>query len=192
MRRSLIASAVLATLATSVLAAGCGSGHRQPDGRDAPAAVATAAGAVQVPRSAQAPSSRLTSAWVCTLLEAGDVRAVLGTAPAPAPQEVTASRDVSEGRCAWDSDTMTGDLSVSVLEGHSDLTRLLILGTLNEGEPLPGVGERATVNVQGTYDVEVNAVVGSRRITVTHNGVDAATRKDAVIAAARAAAGRLR
>jgi hypothetical protein len=133
----------------------------------------------------------LDSDWVCTLLQTDQVKAVLDVAPAAAPQAEPKTPDLSTGRCVWDSGASVGSLSVSVVEAHTDLNRMLVAGTLGDGDPLPGVGDKATVTVQGDYDVEVNVLVGSRRLTVNLNGLGAAKRRDAVIAAARAAAGRM-
>jgi hypothetical protein len=176
-----------AALATLLLLAACGREST---------ATATAAVAGPAPGApaagATAPRAALASNEVCALLTPELVKAVLDVAPTAKPEAVPSSPESSMGRCAWESGGMVGTLVATVLQGHEDIPRMLILkGDLGD-EALPGIGDKAGVTVQGDYDVEVNVLVGERRLTVNLNGVGAAGRRDAVIAAARAAAARLR
>ena len=61
-----------------------------------------------------------------------------------------------------------------------------------EGEALSGVGDQAGVTVQGNYNVEVMARAGGRVMTLEASGLGVIGKKDAVVAAAKAAAAKLR
>lgn len=181
----------LVVVATALVLAGCGrsSAPAEPAAGAANAAPKPEAAAAE---AADRPQPATTSAEVCKLLAAEEVQAILGANPNPTPQADTPAGDVSQSRCVWDAGGGRGDLSLTVLQAFGG-TNSMILGSMPmEGDAVSGLGDQAGVTVQGNYNVEVMVRIGPRVMTLEASAVGVADKKDAVVAAARSAAAKLR
>lgn len=178
----------LAIGAIALSIAGCGAKSPPAESSAAPAAGALMA---QAPAAAPAPSvADLTSEQACTLVSAAAVLGILGANANPTPQQMPTQPDLTSSRCVWDAGN--SDLTLTVMQAEQGVNSMILSSMPMEGEALSGVGDQAGVTVQGNYDVEVMARVGGRVMTLGASGVGIADKKDAVVAAAKAAAAQLR
>jgi len=145
--------------------------------------------------ASSSPSSRsspLSSQAVCSLIGAGEVKAILGVSPNATPIAGPASPSAAQGQCRWDAGSGKGDLTLTVDQGLDEMTRMLIANTPIEGDAIKGIGDQAGLVTQGNYSVEVMVRVGPRLLTVSASAMGVTAKKDAVVSAARAAAAKLR
>jgi hypothetical protein len=105
------------------------------------------------------------------------------------PQQLPTQPELTSSRCVWDAGT--SDLTLTVMQAKQGVNAMILNSMPMEGEALSGVGDQAGVTVQGNYNVEVMARVGGRVMTLAASGLGIADRKDAVVAAAKAAASKL-
>ena len=146
-------------------------------------------------KASSSPSSRsspLSSEAVCALIGAGEVKAILGVSPNATPIMGPASPGAAQGQCRWDAGAGKGDLTLTVNQGLDEMSRMLIGNTPIEGDAIKGIGDQAGLATQGNYSVEVMVRVGQRLLTVSASAMGVTTKKEAVIAAARTAAAKLR
>jgi len=137
-------------------------------------------------------SAPLSSEAVCTLIGAGEVKAILGVGPNATPITGPASPGAAQGQCRWDAGSGKGDLTLTVNQGLDEMSRMLIANTPIEGDAIKGIGDQAGLVTQGTYSVEVMVRVGPRLLTVSASAMGVTAKKDAVVTAARTAAAKLR
>lgn len=137
-------------------------------------------------------SSPLSSDAVCTLIGASEVKGILGVSPNATPIKAPASPGATHGQCRWDAGSGNGDLTLTVVQGVDEMSRMLVGNTPIEGDALKGIGDQAGVTTQGNYSVEVMVRVGPRLLTVSASAMGVTAKKDAVVAAARTAAAKLR
>ena len=175
-----------ALVIAAILCTGCGRST-------APSESTPSAPAAAAPAPSVAAPAALNADQVCKLLVPEEVQSILDANPNPTPQPQPSAEGVSENRCVWDAGGMKGDLTLSVLHATGSGANAMIVNAMPmEGDAVSGIGDQAGVTVQGNYDVEVMARLGPRVLTVHASAVGVAARKDAVIAAARSAAARLR
>jgi len=175
-----------ALVIAAILCAACGQSS-------VPAESPKATQVAAVPAATGPAPAALNADQVCKLLVPEEVQAILDANPNPTPQPQPSAEGVSENRCVWDAGGMKGDLTLSVLQATGSGANAMIVNAMPmEGDAVSGIGEQAGVTVQGNYDVEVMARLGPRVLTVHASAVGVAARKDAVIAAARSAAARLK
>jgi len=181
----------LAVGAAAIALAGCGRSSTPLD------SAAGASGAAAKPQETEASDAAaggkpaITSAAVCQLLSAAEVRAILGASPNATPQDEPAAGEVSQSRCVWDAGGGNGDLTLAVLQAHGGTQAMILNSMPMEGDALSGLGDQAGVTVQGNYNVEVMARIGPRVMTLEASAVGVTDRKDAVVAAARSVASKL-
>jgi hypothetical protein len=184
----------LVVVATALVLTGCGRSSAPSESAAGAANVAPRpeAAAAATAATADAPQPAITSAEVCKLLAAEEVQAILGANPNPTPQANTPAGDVSQSRCVWDAGSSRGDLSLSVLQAFGGTNSMILSSMPMEGNAVSGLGDQAGVTVQGNYNVEVMVRIGPRVMTLEAAAVGVADKKDAVVAAARSAAVKLR
>lgn len=177
-------------VATAVLLAGCG-GKSSPDSASvAPESPAQSA-PTTAPVAAAVPASTLTSDEVCALLPPDAVQAILGANPNPTPQQQPPGPGVSSGQCVWDAGGSQGDLTLTVMQALDGPSTQMFAAMPMEGDAVSGLGDEAGVTVQGNYNVEVMVRIGPRILSLAASAVGVAAKKDAVLAAARAAVAKL-
>jgi len=171
--------------ATLFALAGCG-------GKETPVAAAPPAttSAAETPAAANPPT--MSSDEVCALLQPEDVGAVLGATEEPSPRQQVASSGVAIAACDWRNESAARELALLVIEGTSDESSRKLVESPPGGEVLADLGDAAGVLVKGTHGVKVSARVGSRMMTLEARGAGITEEREAVIAATRAAAERLR
>jgi hypothetical protein len=99
---------------------------------------------------------------------------------------------IFDGRCVWDPGGGRSDVSLSVMQSSDPTMAMLVTRMPFDGEPIDGLGDRSGVSTQGNYNVEVGVLVGARRMVLSVSGLGVVAKKDAVVAAARVAAAKLR
>lgn len=176
----------LAGLSVVLLVGGCG-GQPPPDA----AGVTTESQAQSGPASSSVHSNELSSADVCALLQADEVRAILGASPNPTPRSDPQQPGASFAACVWDAGGGNGDVTLSVAGATDQVYAAILKSTPIEGDALGGLGDQAGVTVQGNYNVEVMVRIGPRIMTLEASAVGVADRQDAVVAAARSAVSKL-
>jgi hypothetical protein len=174
--------------AAALSIAGCGAKAPPAESSAAPAASAVMGQAPAAAPAASAPD--LTSEQACTLVSSAAVLEILGANANATPQQQPATPELTSSRCIWDAGN--SDLTLTVMQAKQGVNAMILNSMPMEGEALSGVGDQAGVTVQGNYNVEVMARAGGRVMTLEASGLGIADRKDAVIAAAKAAAARLR
>lgn len=180
----------LLIIAVVFATAGCGrSSAPSSSASDASNEASRPAAAVDAPAPAKPVT---TSVEVCQLLTAGEVQAILGANPNATPQADTPAGDVSQSTCIWDAGGGRGDLKLTVLQADGGTNALILNSMPMEGDAVSGLGDQAGVTVQGDYNVEVMVRIGGRVMTLEASALGVADKKDAVIAAARSAASKLR
>jgi hypothetical protein len=178
----------LAIGAIALSIAGCGA--KSPPAESS-AAAAAGAPTVQASAAVSTPSAAdLTPEQACTLVSAAAVQEILGANANATPQQMPAQPGLTSSRCVWDAGN--SDLTLTVMQAEQGVNSMILSSMPMEGEALSGVGDQAGVTVQGNFDVEVMARVGGRVMTLDASGVGIADKKDAVVAAAKAAAAGLR
>ncbi len=179
---------LLLVFATLLALVGCGS-------KETPVAAAPPAttSAAETPAAANPPvANTMSSDEVCALLQPEDVGAVLGATEEPSPRQQVASSGVAIAACDWRNESAARELALLVIEGTSDESSRKLVESPPGGEVLADLGDAAGVLVKGTHGVKVSARVGSRMMTLEARGAGITEDREAVIAAARVAAERLR
>jgi predicted small lipoprotein YifL len=171
----------LALLAVFSLAA-CGGKQPPPAADPAPKPAAGTEAPPAEPIAMQTVGSR----QACELLDPSDVELILGSVATPAPRLEAQTAGVAMAACAWELAAEGGEVVLIVVEGEG------VAASELEGEAADGVGDAAVLRLRGDNRVKVAARVGGRMMTLEAIGPAVVERKDAVIAAARGAAERLR
>lgn len=167
----------------------CTACGRASSPTDSPSAAPVAA----APAASGTAAPALSADEVCKLLKPEEVQAILEANPNPTPQSQPSVEGVTDNRCVWDAGGVKGDLTLSVIQASGSGANAMIVSAMPiEGDAVSGIGDQAGVTVQGNYYVHVMVRLGSRVMTVDASAVGVAARKDAVIAAARSAAARLK
>jgi predicted small lipoprotein YifL len=171
----------LALLAVFSFAA-CGGKQPPPAADTAPQPTAEKEEPAAEPVATQTVGSR----QACELLDPSDVELILGSLPKPAPRLEAQTAGVAMAACAWELAAEGGEVVLIVVEGEG------VAASELEGEAADGVGDAAVLRLRGDNRVKVLARAGGRMMTLEATGPAMVERKDAVIAAARGAAERLR
>jgi hypothetical protein len=186
MRFARVCNALFLLCAVSL--SGCG-------GKEAPEAV--------VPPPAASPASEspatavagdldvMSSDEVCRLLQPQEVAEVIGATADAMPRQQVASSGVAIAACGWRNDDAKRELALLVIEGTNDESSRDVAASPPGGDAVPGIGDAAGVLLKGDHKVKVSVRSGSRMMTLEATGAGIADDREAVIAAARAAAGRL-
>lgn len=167
----------------AVLSLGACGGKPPPGAADAPPKQVAAA---EKPAAESTPVQTVNSTQACELLVPGDVEPILGTAAKPAPRIEARTEGVAMAGCAWELAPDGGKVVLIVVEGEGVAPAEL------EGEAVAGVGDAAVLRLRDDNRVKVMARTGARMMTLEATGPAMVSRKDALIAAARNAAERLR
>jgi predicted small lipoprotein YifL len=162
--------------------AACG-GKRPPGAEDSPPSPAAAE---QGTPAETVPVQTVDSTKACELLAAEDVEPILGAAAKPSPRIEARTAGVAMAGCAWELAPAGGEVVLIVVEGEGVAPSEL------KGEAAEGVGDAAVLRLRDDDRVKVLVRTGARMMTLEATGPAMVSRKDAVIAAARSAAERLR
>ncbi|HSQ68989.1 MAG TPA: hypothetical protein VLM41_02810 [Steroidobacteraceae bacterium] len=173
----------LAPVLLAALSLGACGGKPPPEAADSPPKPAAAE---PEPPTESIPIQTVNSAKACELLAPGDVEPMLGASARPAPRIEARTAGVAMAGCAWELAPEGGEVVLIVVEGEGVAPAEL------KGEAAEGVGDAAVLRLRDDNRVKVLVRTGARMMTLEATGPAMVSRKDAVIAAARSAAERLR